>query len=69
MGKTYGHVIVMTNDNKTFRKSLANNKWSDWVELENTEGAQEKVNVHAGSRTYTLHKQKKIIGIIASFLK
>uniref|UniRef100_UPI00403F1EA6 terminase n=1 Tax=Bacillus sp. FSL K6-1003 TaxID=2954675 RepID=UPI00403F1EA6 len=48
VGKTYGHVIVMTNDNKTFRKSLANNKWSDWVELENTEGAQEKVNVHAG---------------------
>lgn len=48
IGKTYGHVIVMTNDNKTFRKSLANNKWSDWVELENTEGAQEKVNVHEG---------------------
>ncbi|MCC2929513.1 terminase [Bacillus sp. LBG-1-113] len=48
VGKSYGHVIVMTYDNKTFRKSLANNKWSDWVELENTEGAQEKVNVHAG---------------------
>ncbi|TYS08374.1 terminase [Bacillus subtilis] len=46
--KTYGHVMVMTNDNKTYRKSLANNKWSDWVELENIEGAQEKVNVHAG---------------------
>ncbi|MCY7878956.1 terminase [Bacillus spizizenii] len=48
IGKTYGHVIVMTNDNKTFRKSLANNKWSDWIELENTEGAQKKVNVHEG---------------------
>lgn len=29
VGKSYGHVLAMTNDNRTFRKSLANNVWSD----------------------------------------
>lgn len=46
-GRTYGHVIVMTNDNRTFRKSLANNVWTDWLELETTDGAQKKVDEHA----------------------
>ncbi|OIR62891.1 terminase [Bacillus sp. FMQ74] len=45
--KLYGHVIVVTNDNKTFRKTLLNGIWSNWVELETTEGAQTKVNAHA----------------------
>ncbi|MCY8750944.1 terminase [Bacillus inaquosorum] len=46
--KLNGHVIVMTNDNKTFRKTLLNGNWSNWIELETTEGAQTKVNAHAG---------------------
>ncbi|QBJ81853.1 hypothetical protein C7M23_03445 [Bacillus subtilis] len=45
--KLNGHVIVVTNDNKTFRKTLLNGIWSNWVELETTEGAQTKVNAHA----------------------
>lgn len=45
--KLNGHVIVMTNDNKTFRKTLLNGNWSNWIELETTEGAQTKVNAHA----------------------
>ncbi|WP_412055476.1 terminase [Bacillus inaquosorum] len=45
--KLYGHVLVMTNDNRTFRKTLTNGNWSDWFELETTEGAQAKVNAHA----------------------
>ncbi|WP_412056237.1 terminase [Bacillus inaquosorum] len=45
--KLNGHVIVMTNDNKTFRKTLFNGNWSNWIELETTEGAQTKVNAHA----------------------
>lgn len=45
--KLNGHVIVMTNDNKTFRKTLLNGIWSNWIELETTEGAQTKVNAHA----------------------
>ncbi|WP_420976314.1 terminase [Bacillus vallismortis] len=47
--KLYGHVLVMTNDNRTFRKTLLNGNWSDWFELETTEGAQTKVNAHAGN--------------------
>ncbi|MEX2057353.1 terminase [Bacillus halotolerans] len=45
--KLYGHVIVMTNDNRTYRKTLSNGNWSDWIELETTNGAQTKVNAHA----------------------
>ncbi|MGR2783848.1 phage baseplate upper protein, partial [Bacillus subtilis] len=46
VGRSYGHILVMTNDNRTFRKSLANNVWSDWIELESTQGAQNKVDAH-----------------------
>ncbi|QPZ41718.1 terminase [Bacillus halotolerans] len=45
--KLYGHVIVMTNDNRTYRKTLSNGNWSEWIELETTNGAQTKVNAHA----------------------
>ncbi|WP_442893052.1 terminase [Bacillus sp. 0102A] len=47
--KLYGHVLVMTNDNRTFRKTLSNGNWSDWFEVETTEGAQTKVNAHAAN--------------------
>ncbi|WP_419901019.1 terminase [Bacillus sp. T17B1] len=45
--KLNGHVIVMTNDNKTFRKTLLNGNWSNWIELETTAGAEMKVSNHA----------------------
>ncbi|AJC24284.1 MULTISPECIES: pyocin knob domain-containing protein [Bacillus] len=50
VGKSYGHVLAMTNDNRTFRKSLANNVWSDWVELDNTEAVQKLVDAHANKK-------------------
>ncbi|WP_415272674.1 pyocin knob domain-containing protein [Bacillus siamensis] len=50
VGKSYGHVLAMTNDNRTFRKSLANNVWSDWVELDSTEDAQKLVDAHANKK-------------------
>ncbi|WP_221663993.1 MULTISPECIES: hypothetical protein [Bacillus] len=50
VGKSYGHVLAMTNDNRTFRKSLANNVWSDWVELDNTEAVQKLLDAHANKK-------------------
>ncbi|MBY0032503.1 MULTISPECIES: pyocin knob domain-containing protein [Bacillus] len=50
VGKSYGHVLAMTNDNRTFRKSLENNVWSDWVELDNTEAVQKLVDAHANKK-------------------
>ncbi|MDQ8055073.1 pyocin knob domain-containing protein [Bacillus velezensis] len=50
VGKSYGHVLAMTNDNRTFRKSLANNVWSDWIELDNTEAVQKLVDAHANKK-------------------
>ncbi|MGG1348431.1 BppU family phage baseplate upper protein [Bacillus subtilis] len=59
IGKSYGHVLVMTNDNRTFRKSLANNIWTDWIELESTEGAQNKVDAHAKQSDIHVSKGEK----------
>ncbi|OIK22571.1 hypothetical protein [Bacillus amyloliquefaciens] len=50
VGKSYGHVLAMTNDNRTFRKSLANNIWSDWIELDSTEAAQKLIDAHANMK-------------------
>ncbi|QHF58255.1 element PBSX protein [Bacillus subtilis] len=58
-GKSYGHVLVMTNDNKTYRKSLANNVWSDWIEIETVEGAQKKVDAHANRTDIHVTKSDK----------
>ncbi|MCY9057989.1 MULTISPECIES: hypothetical protein [Bacillus subtilis group] len=58
-GKSYGHVLVMTNDNKTFRKSLANSVWTDWIEIESTEGAQKKVDAHANKTDIHVSKAEK----------
>ncbi|WP_420482345.1 terminase [Bacillus subtilis] len=57
--KLNGHVIVVTNDNKTFRKTLLNGIWSNWVELETTEGAQTKVNAHADISDIHVTKAEK----------
>nr|WP_252686132.1 terminase [Bacillus vallismortis] len=57
--KLYGHVLVMTNDNRTFRKTLTNGNWSDWVELETTDGAQTKVNAHAANSDIHVTKSDK----------
>ncbi|MGQ9009064.1 hypothetical protein ACTXHP_12755 [Bacillus stercoris] len=58
-GKSYGHVLVMTNDNKTYRKSLANSVWTDWIEIESTEGAQKKVDAHANQTDIHVTKSDK----------
>nr|WGE05873.1 hypothetical protein P5640_07940 [Bacillus subtilis] len=49
----------MTNDNKTYRKSLANNVWTDWIEIESTEGAQKKVDAHANQTDIHVTKSDK----------
>ncbi|MDQ9146577.1 pyocin knob domain-containing protein [Bacillus velezensis] len=69
VGKSYGHVLAMTNDNRTFRKSLANNVWSDWVELDNTEAVQKLVDAHANKKDIHVTQADKNMWNGAQLLK
>ncbi|QXP95483.1 BppU family phage baseplate upper protein (plasmid) [Bacillus velezensis] len=44
---TAGEALALANDGTLWRKSFVSGAWSDWIALETSTGAQQKVDAHA----------------------
>ncbi|MCY7423547.1 MULTISPECIES: phage baseplate upper protein [Bacillus amyloliquefaciens group] len=45
--KTYGEALAMDYAGGTWRKTLKASGWTDWIQIETSDGAQKKVDAHA----------------------
>ncbi|KXZ21073.1 hypothetical protein AXI59_00530 [Bacillus nakamurai] len=57
--KTYGEALAMDYSGGTWRKTLKASGWSDWVQIETSEGAQKKVDAHANKADLHVTKSEK----------
>ncbi|ATX83821.1 MULTISPECIES: hypothetical protein [Bacillus amyloliquefaciens group] len=57
--KSYGEALAMDYEGGTWRKTLKASGWSDWVQLETSEGAQKKVDAHTNQTDIHVTKAEK----------
>ncbi|MDL2027697.1 terminase [Bacillus subtilis] len=57
--KSYGEALAMDYEGGTWRKSLNDSGWTDWVQLETSEGAQFKVRSHEEKTEIHVNKSDK----------
>ncbi|QJC95818.1 Uncharacterized protein HC660_13420 [Bacillus mojavensis] len=57
--KSYGEALAMDYEGGTWRKTLNDSGWTDWVQLETSEGAQFKVRSHEEKTEIHVNKSDK----------
>ncbi|TAH82614.1 terminase [Bacillus subtilis] len=57
--KSYGEALAMDYEGGTWRKTLNDSGWTDWVQLETSEGAQVKVRSHEEKTEIHVNKSDK----------
>ncbi|MCY8424984.1 BppU family phage baseplate upper protein [Bacillus vallismortis] len=57
--KAYGEALAMDYRGETWRKTLKSSGWTDWVQIETTEGAQKKVDAHTKQSDIHVSKGEK----------
>ena len=48
--KAYGEALAMDYAGGTWRKTLKTSGWTDWIQIETSDGAQKKVDAHANKK-------------------
>ncbi|MFO6495043.1 MULTISPECIES: hypothetical protein [Bacillus] len=56
---SYGQAIAFDHANRTYRKTISEGNWSEWVELESVLGAQSKIDAHATDAALHITREER----------